>query len=341
MRSDQTPDELPPELADVKKLHWYTGKARRLWQKPQTKRRFRLPRSPLAIAATILICLLGAGMFGGAMETYQGHLTLLRDTTPPGCVIDMLEPARCLAGPQPEQTRPIAVVLPSAGRKIVREGTVELQVDDVPSAAIRIGAMVHPDQGEYVSHNKMWQAGNNHREAVITLRVRPERLDDVVRRIGELGVVMKQDIGSRDVTARFVDIEARLRNEKRVEIELLDLLAKRKDAPLKDILQVRQSIGEVRGKIEELTASRAGLAKLVALTTLTVNIYHKGKQADPESEYGLGKHFADAVSSGWEGALRFLVNSLGWLIRILVGGLPWLLLILLVVALVVRSLRKK
>ncbi len=340
MRSDQTPDELPTELADVKKLHWYTGKARRLWQQPRPKRRFHLPRSPLAVAATILICLLGAGMFGGAMETYQGHLALLRDTTPLGCGIGMPEPAVCISLPQSEQKQSVAGVLPSAGRKIVREGTVELRVDDVPSAAIRIGSMIHPDRGEYLSRNKMWQVGEDHREAVITLRVRPERLDDVVRRIGELGVVMKQDIGSRDVTARFVDIEARLRNEKRVEIELLDLLAKRKDAPLNEILQVRQSIGEVRGKIEQLTASRAGLAKLVALTTLTVNLYQKGKIAAP-SEIGLGEHFGRSVSQGWESALWFLVNSLGWLIRILVGGLPWAILITPVAVFIVRSLRKK
>ncbi len=340
MRSDQTPDELPTELADVKKLHWYTGKARRLWQQPRPKRRFHLPRSPFAIAATILICLLGAGLLVGPLRSPLSHDSIYGIAAGSRMARSLPDPAVCISVPQTGLKQSDAGVLPSAGRKIVREGTVELRVDDVLSAAIRIGAMVHPDRGEYLSRNKMWQVGEDHREAVITLRVRPERLDDVVRRIGELGVVMKQESVSRDWTARFVDIEARLRNEKRVEIELLDLLAKRKDAPLNEILQVRQSIGEIRGKIEQLTASRAGLAKLVALTTLTVNLYQKDKIAAP-SEIGLGEHFGRSVSQGWESALWFLVNSLGWLSLSLVGGLPWAILITPVAVFIVRSLRKK
>jgi hypothetical protein len=218
---------------------------------------------------------------------------------------------------------------------------MRLEVDRVPAAAAEIAAMVHADQREYLSRNQMWCRGEDDHQAILTLRVRAERLDEVVRRIGELGTVVQQDIGSRDVTDQFIDLEARLRNEKRVEIELLDLLEKRKDAPLSEILQLRQSLSNVRQSIERLTGTRDQLAHQVAFATLTVNLYPKGKQPQPPPQTDLGEHFNRSVSGGWEAAVWHLCDSLGWLIRILVGGLLWIALGVLLIALLIRVARRR
>ena len=69
-----------------------------------------------------------------------------------------------------------------------------------------------------------------------------------------------------------VDLDARLRNERRVEQELLELLDSRDESPLEEILKLRGEIAKVRTQIERYTAQQDRLSRLVSLATVLIII---------------------------------------------------------------------
>lgn len=232
----------------------------------------------------------------------------------------------------PELTPPVSSPL-GDGRQVVRRATIELAVPDVRTAFFKVSHLVSEAHGEYVQDSSL--AGHNAQlRGTLTLRVTVGRLSEVLNQLRTLGEVRSENSGGEDVTAQAVDIEARLRNEQRVERELLELLEKRADAPLKEILELRSALAAVRQTIERLAAQRERLAGLVALATVAVMIVPA--DAPPPEATGLAAHFAQTIESAWRGGLTFLVETLAGLLAVLVGGSIWWL-VLVVVVLAVRG----
>lgn len=225
-----------------------------------------------------------------------------------------------------------------AARAVVRKATMELRSADVRAAAAKAALLLNEAAGEYVQESSISGEGRGAR-AQLTLRVAADRLSEVLNQVRELGEVTRESITGQDVTAQVVDLEARLRNEQRVEAELLELLQKREDAPLADILQLRQSIASVRGEIERLTAQRDQLARMVSLGTVLLII--RGTDA-PEKEAGafslLGT-FGDRLAAAWRQGVRVLAGSVGFLVQVVVGGAVWWVLLGLGVGVWVRWAR--
>ena len=175
-------------------------------------------------------------------------------------------------------------------------------------------------------------------EANLTLRVAATRLSEVLNELRQLGQVQAEKASGEDVTAQVVDLEARLRNEQRVETELLQLLERRKDAPLKEILELRTSISGVRQTIEQLTAQRERLSRLVELATGLVII--RPADAPLPAEPGLGTHLIGALGNAWQRGLVFLINTVAGFVSVIIGGLVWWALLVAVV-LCIRAYRRR
>ncbi|MBU0617402.1 MAG: DUF4349 domain-containing protein, partial [Planctomycetes bacterium] len=208
-------------------------------------------------------------------------------------------------------------------RQIVRKATVELLTDDVRAVFLKAAMILSEADGEYVQVSSITGSGET-AQASLTLRVAADRLSDVLNALRELGEVRSEQVAGQDVTAQVVDLEARLRNEQRVETELLDLLEKRNDAPLKEILELRTTLSNVRGEIERLTAQRHQLGRLVSLATVLVII--RTDKTQP-TDFSIAGYFGDGVTRAWRRGLIFLADTFGVLLSVLVGGLIWWILL--------------
>lgn len=214
-------------------------------------------------------------------------------------------------------------------RSIVRKATVELKTHDVRAAFAKAGQVPSAARGEYIEQSSLTGTGPQ-MEASMTLRVEAARLSAVLTELAGLAEVASQSSGGEDVTDQVVDVEARLRNEQRVETELLTLMQSRKDAPLKDILELRDSLSNVRERIERLTAQRDRYARLVSLATILVIIRPDTAAPAPLPE-GIADYFKKQVTRAWDSALGFLADSVAFLISVVVGGaMIWVLLSLLI-----------
>jgi len=127
----------------------------------------------------------------------------------------------------------------------------------------------------------------------------------------------------------------------RVEAELLQLLEKRTDAPLKDVLELRQSLSSVRETIERLQGQRQHLSRLVSLATVLVIIRPPDHKPDqPPARAGLWDYFQSNIAAAWTTGLAFLADTLAALLRIAIGGLIWWLLAAIAITLALRHHRR-
>ncbi|GMU19977.1 MAG: hypothetical protein AMXMBFR13_00780 [Phycisphaerae bacterium] len=209
----------------------------------------------------------------------------------------------------------------SSDRHVIRKAAIDLAAEDVRGVYLKIQSLI-PNQaaGEFVESSQIHDT-TPQLTAYLTLRVANERLSAVMDALRGLGEVVREQTEASDVSAQVVDIEARLRNERRVEQELVELLDKRQDAPLEDVLKVSQSLSEVRERIEKLEGERQGIGRQVALATIVISI--RAKDAPPQQQTGLASQLWSDMSDAWVGGLSFLIDTLAMLVRILIGGLIW------------------
>lgn len=226
-----------------------------------------------------------------------------------------------------------------ADRYVVRNATIELVSPDVPAAFARAAHLVSDARGEYVQSSSLSGEGPTAR-ATLTLRIAADRLSDAMNDLRQLGKVRDERTTGEDVTAQVVDLEARLRNEQRVEAELLELLSSRTDAPLKDILELRDSLSRIRQNIEQITAQRERLSRLVSLSTVLVIIRPTDEAPRPAAGSILGAYFTRSVAKSWRAGLVFLADTVSGILAVLVGGLVWWLLAAVVLIAFLRHRRR-
>jgi hypothetical protein len=245
---------------------------------------------------------------------------------------------RSSSSPDAEAPKDVAGTPPLLARHVIRKATIELKTDDVRAVFLKAAMVLNAARGEYVESSELTGTGKE-AQAHLTLRVASDRLDDVLNQLRQLAEVRSERVEGQDVTAQVVDIEARLRNEQRVETELLQLLEKRQDAPLKEVLELRDKIAQIREEIEKLTAQRDQLSRLVSLATVLVLI----RPGDAPMTQGadLGTYFTRKCRTAWIDGVQFLADTLAGLLSVLVGGLIWWVIAVVVIVVISRWKRRK
>jgi len=225
-------------------------------------------------------------------------------------------------------------------RAVARSAAVDLATPDVRTAFLRAGAVADTLAGEFVEGSQ-FLGDKETASATITLRVRSDRLGAALAQLRELGTVVAEQQRGDDVTDQIVDLEARLKVERRMEQEMLGLLDERVKSPLKDVLELRSQLGELRRSIEKMVATQVQVERLVSLARIVVTIHVPLKPPTAESEAekaskdSLQTYFSESMRGAWRGSLRVLTDALAFIVEIAIGGLPWWLL-LAIVGLVLR-----
>lgn len=224
-------------------------------------------------------------------------------------------------------------------RYVVQKATMDLQTDDVRAAFAKAAHLVSEAGGEFVENSSLTGDGKT-AQGNMTLRVAAARVGEVMNKLRELGTVKSENTSGEDVTTQVVDVEARIRNEQRVEKELLDLLEKRHDAPLKDILELRSSLSSVRESIERLVGQRDRLGRLVSLASILVVIRAEPLIEKPAPASTIADYFVKSISRAWHGGLESLSDTVAWIIAVAIGGVMWWIVLTAVVVAIVRWRRR-
>ncbi len=151
--------------------------------------------------------------------------------------------------------------------KIVRTGTLTLEVEDV-SQALTSARREIDRLGGYVGASAE-ETTDDRTYASITYRIPADRWDEAIAALRALATtVVGEQTQAIEVTGQLVDLEARIDNLRASEAALQEILAKA--TKVTDILEVEQRLSGVREQIEVYEAQRATLENQVAYGTLTV-----------------------------------------------------------------------
>ncbi|MGB8707111.1 MAG: DUF4349 domain-containing protein, partial [Dehalococcoidia bacterium] len=129
-------------------------------------------------------------------------------------------------------------------RKIVKNGNMTLEVNDITVAMTGVAAIAKDLNGYVVSSNK--QGDKDITYGQISIRVPSDRFDEAFDKLRKLAVnVPNESTNSQDVTEQYTDLQAQLRNYEATEAQYLELL--KKAEKVEDILAVQRELSNVRG----------------------------------------------------------------------------------------------
>lgn len=153
--------------------------------------------------------------------------------------------------------------------RIIRTGSVQLEVTDVP-LALRTARDAIVAMGGYVGASN---TSNSDEQpfAEITYRIPADRWEDALDVLRNLNGLTKKVVNEQtqavEVTGQIVDLEARIKNLRASETALQTIAANA--VKVSDVLDVEARLTDVRGQIEQLTAQLVDLNDRAAFTTLT------------------------------------------------------------------------
>jgi hypothetical protein len=240
----------------------------------------RTIRSFLALTVFALVIVACSGSSAQVLSTVG---SAVGDTSSTAAPVPAAEPAAGAGASQSGSSDGTAAVPDDA--KIIRTGTIDLEVRDVPTA-LRTARDAIGALGGYIGASTTSNKGDQP-SASITYRIPADRweqaLDSLRGLNGQTTKVVQEQTEAVEVTSQVVDLDARIKNLRASETALQAIAAQA--TKISDVLEVEAQLTATRGQIEELTAQlkdlndRAGFATLTAtfnVPVVAVDVAAKG-----------------------------------------------------------------
>jgi hypothetical protein len=205
---------------------------------------------------------------------------------------------------------------------IIRSGTASLQVDSLEHAIALVRALARRVGGFVGSSTAQAGKGQLH-SSMLEIRMPAEHFEDTVDGLRLIGKIETVNVTAEDVGEEYVDVQARMTNDRRLEARLIDLLAHR-TGKLADVLDVEHELARVREEIERYEGRLRYLRSRAAVSTLSLTVHEPIPVVDEGSPGVMG----EAVRDAWRNfitVVAFVIQSLGVIIPLAVFALAgWL-----------------
>jgi Domain of unknown function (DUF4349) len=225
-------------------------------------------------------------------------------------------------------------------RKIIRNADITMEVASTTDAQHRITSIAESHGGFVVTSDAKQRENIEPAKRTLDIklvaRIPSNRFGVALDQIQQLADNLPEaKVTGEDVTEDFIDLEARLRTQKALELQFLEIMKQAKK--IDEALEVQRQIADVRTEIEELEGRKRFLENRSSLSTITVNIQAPKSVTVVVSTTGFGRSVRDAVSDSLElasGMVLFVVRSVIVLV-------PVFLFVLLPSGLVIRYLMRR
>lgn len=219
---------------------------------------------------------------------------------------------------------------PKIKPQLIKKASLQMVVDSVKDGVNNASKIVAMQQGDVLGLQDNKPADGDRHTASMEIRVPQEKLDFTLAELAKLGKVQNRTISAEDVSTQLVDIEARLRNLRRTETALLEIM--QRSGSVTDVLKVSQELSNVRQQIEQIDAQFRNLKNQVAYSTISLAIEETlSPVSAPERSVNI------QLQESWNRSTRslgdFTTGLLGfgiWLFvyspyLLLAGGIFWLI----------------
>lgn len=197
------------------------------------------------------------------------------------------------------------------GSKIQKSGSILLLVKDLDIAVKSLDSINDKYSGEVTNIYDYGRGNDRSIQLIVKVPVKDfEIYYEEIRNID--GEVTYANIGSSDLTERYIDITSRLENLKKVEAQLVGILENAKS--ITDILAVQKELNSVRGDIESYEAQKRYFDSQTDYSYLTIT-------------FNIDKEGLNIVDKAWKpgGEFRAALNVFVSFLKTLVNVGIWVL----------------
>ncbi|MGH7904480.1 MAG: DUF4349 domain-containing protein [Candidatus Dormibacteraceae bacterium] len=157
------------------------------------------------------------------------------------------------------------------GPRVIRTArlTLEVGAGHFDSSLDRVMSLVS-EEGGYIAGSDAGSASGPIRHGVITFEVPAARFQDSIARLRKMGRLQDLNIQGQDVSAQYVDLQARLQNEEAQRDAMLALL--KQATSIGDIISIQNQLGAITQQIEEYKGQIGLLDHQTSYSTITATI---------------------------------------------------------------------
>ncbi|MCS6849391.1 MAG: DUF4349 domain-containing protein [Anaerolineae bacterium] len=220
-------------------------------------------------------------------------------------------------------------------RLIIRTAELTIVVKDTQEQMSALAKLAE-EFGGFVVSSSASRVQDDALQGYITLRVDATRFDEAMNRIRALAVeVRSESVRGEDVTAEYVDLDARLRNLEATEAQLQKILEQA--TTTEDVLAVYRELTQIREQIEQIKGRMKYLSQSAALATISVTLIPDALaqpiQVGGWRPEGVAKSAVEALIATLQGLASLLI----WLVIVV---LPVLLILAAPISLIVLLIRR-
>lgn len=215
-------------------------------------------------------------------------------------------------------------------RKIIKTGTMQIEVPDIGKAIGQISDIAGQVNGYVVASNQ--RGDEDSPSGYISIRVPATRFNDALQKLRDIATkIVTEGTTSQDVTEQYTDLQAQLKNYEATEAQYLELMKKAES--VEDMLKVQDELSNVRGSIDRLKERIQYIERTTDMSLIEITL--QKSRPIGASTWDISDIFKTAV----DGLVVFGKVLLTVLIWILVFAPLWI--IVLVIVFVVRHFRRK
>lgn len=207
-----------------------------------------------------------------------------------------------------------------ADRKEILNAEVEMRVEDAEEALAQLSQATQA-AGGYVQETSQSGTRESGIRIRLTLRVPAEKYRSVVDLLPSLGEVQERREWSEDVTAEYVDLEARIATKEAHLAQLQKLYAQ--TGTISEMIQLEQEISRVTADLESMKGRYRVLSSQVALSTVKVSLYEPGVPMPAPAPRNVWERMKVGFITSWNSVISALAN-LAVLAAMLVPALAFL-----------------
>ncbi|OMF36964.1 hypothetical protein BK133_07030 [Paenibacillus sp. FSL H8-0548] len=202
-------------------------------------------------------------------------------------------------------------------QKIIYTATLSMQVDKLEDAATSLRNAIHQSGGYILQFQDTRHEGEI--GSSYTIKVPAAGFMSFIDRIEQIKHDdFERNIGGKDVSEEYVDLESRLKAKQMVETRLLTMMETATKAD--DLLKFSDQLAGVQEEVERIKGRIRYLDKNVAFSTVELRMYQKDQTLEKTSvgEKQLGGRMSEAIS----GSTKVVWETLKLLLVVLAGAVP-------------------
>ncbi|MGO4549110.1 DUF4349 domain-containing protein [Paenibacillus sp. 2TAB23] len=220
-------------------------------------------------------------------------------------------------------------------QKIIYTATLNMQVEALDAAATSLRNAIHQSGGYILQFQDTKHEGEI--GSSYTIKVPESGFMPFIDRIEQIKhSSFERNIGGKDVSEEYVDLESRLKARQLVETRLLAMMDKAVKAD--DLLKFSDQLSVVQQEIERIKGRIRYLDTNVAFSTIELRMYQTNQTLNVEraEAKGLGVRMSDALAS----STKIVWDAINLLLVVAAGAVP-VLIVIAVIGIPLYGLHRK